>query len=364
MKRDDKGSSLMSSQSKCFTIGRRGFLAGMAGAIGAPLVLPAGKASAQAGGRVVVGTWGGDYARLLNLHVGDPFMAPAGFEVIQDTGGDPERRAQMLAERRLPRGSSDIQALQDSSMYQVFVQGLTHEIDYDRIPNAVNLLPSMRPNFGVYQIYSGMVVLYNPDKIETPPASYADILNPQYGSNTGLIDIQYRHNIAVASLVAGGSTTAIDEGKKLLMELRRAGVRIYPTNEAFAQGLQNEEILGGIMWKARALQWQDAGINVEAVTPAEGFVPYISGFVIPKNAPNLEGAYAYLNAVLEPAAQLGFAQDMGYSGTVTNADIPAELQKQIGFSNDEVARMHELDFEFFVDNDFDMKSWWDQEFKA
>jgi putative spermidine/putrescine transport system substrate-binding protein len=354
----------MSSHNKHFSIGRRGLLAGMAGTVGLSLVLPAGKALAQKGGRVVVGTWGGDYARLLKLHIADPFMVPAGFEVIQDTGGDPERRAKMLAERRLPRGSTEIQALQDSSMYQAFVQGLTHEINYDRIPNAVNLLPSMRPKHGVYHIYSGKVVLYNPTKLETPPTSYADILNPKHGSKIGMIDIQYRHNIAVASLIAGGSVSAVEEGKRLLMELRRAGLRVYPTNEAFAQGLQNEEIIGGIMWKARALQWQDAGINVRAVTPSEGFVPYISGFVIPKNARNVDGAYAYLNASLAPAAQLGFAKDMGYAGTVTNANIPADLQQRIGFTEDEIAKMKELDFEFFVENDLEMKSWWDQKFKG
>jgi putative spermidine/putrescine transport system substrate-binding protein len=347
-----------------YSIGRRGFMAGLAGAVGASLIGPGGQAFAKDGGRLVVGTWGGDYARLLDKHIDKPFMAPAGYEIIQDQSGDPERRAKMLAERRLRRGSSDIQALQDSSMYQAFAQGLTHEIDYSRIPNAKNLLPSMRPNFGIYSIYSGMVVLYNPDRLKTAPTSYAEILDPKFGSSIGLIDIQYRHNIAVASLIAGGSVTKVEEGKRLLMELRRAGLRIYPTNEAFAQGLQTGEILGSVMWKARALQWQAAGIKVLAVTPKEGFLPYISGFVIPKNAPNLDGAYAYLNAVLEPKAQLGFAVDMGYDATVTNAGVPADLQARIGFPPDEVAKMHPLDFKFFVENDMEMKSWWDQTFKA
>jgi len=30
-------------------------------------------------------------------------------------------------------------------------------------------------------------------------------------------------------------------GKKLLLECKNAGMRIYPTNEAFAQGLKSEE---------------------------------------------------------------------------------------------------------------------------
>lgn len=344
-------------------IGRRGFLAGAAGLASASLLMPAQSAFAQAAGRVAVGTWGGDYAKFLSDYIDTPFMIPQGYEIVQDQAGDPERRAKMVAERRLPRGSIDVNSLQDSSMYQMFAQGLADEIDYDRIPNTANLLPNLRLSYGIPHIFSGMVALYNPDHMDAP-TGYAGVFTPDLGDKLGIIDIQYRHNIGVASLIAGGSVTAVDEGKKLLMELRRAGARIYPTNEAFAQGLQTEEIHGGAMWKARSLQWQAAGINVLGVTPSEGFIPYMSGFIIPKNAPNKDGAYAWLNAALEPQAQLDFAENMGYASTVSNAPIPDDLQEKIGFTDDEIAAMNPLDLEFFVDNDLDLKSWWDQEFKG
>jgi putative spermidine/putrescine transport system substrate-binding protein len=192
----------MTSKSGNFSIRRRSFLAGVGGTMGAAMVMPSAGLLAQTGGRVVVGTWGGDYARLLSEHIDQPFMVPQGFEVVQDQAGDPERRAKMLAERRLRRGTADVQALQDSSMYQVYSQGLVEEIDYDRIPNSVNLVPGMRVPYGINQIFSGKVVLYNPDLLGTVPESYADILTPDLGSNLGIIDIQYRHNLAVASLVA------------------------------------------------------------------------------------------------------------------------------------------------------------------
>ena len=67
------------------------------------------EAAAQSKGKVVVGTWGGDYARLLNKNIEQPILVAEGWEVIQDQAGDPERRSKMLAERRLPRGTTDIQ---------------------------------------------------------------------------------------------------------------------------------------------------------------------------------------------------------------------------------------------------------------
>jgi hypothetical protein len=105
------------------------------------------------------------------------------------------------------------------------------------------------------------------------------------------------------------------------------GAKILPTNEAMAQALQNEEVGICIMWKARAVQWQKAGAKVETVAPKEGIPLYISGFVIPKNAPNKDGAHVWLNEMLQPSAQEAFAEDMGYNGSVTNAKIPPETEK-------------------------------------
>ena len=118
------------------------------------------------------------------------------------------------------------------------------------------------------------------------------------------------------------------------------------------------------MWKARTVQWQNAGIKVKSVAPTEGALSYVSGFVIPKNAPHLDGAYAYLNAMLEPSAQENFAHDMGYNPTVDNAVIPPELNERIGFSKEAIANLKSLDFQYMLDHDVELKDWWDKEFKA
>ena len=70
---------------------RRRLMQGAAGFAG--LAWMPSLAFAQAKGQIVVGTWGGDYARLLRKNIEDPILIPAGWEVIQDQAGDPERRA-------------------------------------------------------------------------------------------------------------------------------------------------------------------------------------------------------------------------------------------------------------------------------
>ena len=344
------------------TANRRSVMKGAA-ALAVTSTLPYA-ASAQAKGRIVVGTWGGDYARLLNKNIDEPILKKAGWEVVQDQAGDPERRSKMFAEQRLPRGTSDVQGLSAINMQQMFDAGVTAEIDYSKLKNAEKLLPSMKYKYGVGHIYSGNVGVINRKLVTTDPKAYKDVFDPKHGNKLALIDIQYQYTLASAALAASGKINDIEAGKKLLLECKKTGMRIYPTNEAFAQGLKAEEFGIGVMWKARVVQWQNAGIPVESFAPVDGVISYVSGFAVPKNAPNKEGAYAYLDAMLESSAQDAFAVDMGYNPTVTNATVAPDLNKRIGFTPEEVKRLVDLDYTYMNTNDVALKEWWDKVLKG
>jgi putative spermidine/putrescine transport system substrate-binding protein len=346
------------------TFDRRDILKGAAAAA----LLPAlgGAVHAQAAGKVVIGTWGGDYARLLTKNIDEPILKPKGMEVLQDQAGDAPRRAKMVAERRLPRGTVDVQGLSAANMYEMNEAGVVETLDYSKIPNAKNLLPTMKYPYGIGHIYSGNVVIYNPKIISPGPTGFKDWLDPKHGNKIGFIDIQYQAIMVAASMAATGGKDMndMDKAKEMLMAVKKAGARVYPTNEAFAQAMKNEEVGISAIWKARVVQWQNAGIPCEAVSPVEGIPAYVSGFVIQKNAPNKENAYAYMNAMLEKAPQEAFAVDMGYNGTVTGLNVAPDLQKRIGFTEAEERTLKDLDYGFLAKNDSAMKEWWDKVFKS
>ena len=331
--------------------------------LGTAAAVPLAARPAQAAGRVVVGTWGGDYARLLTKNIEDPILKPRGWEVVQDQASDAPRRAKMLAERRLPRGTVDIQGLSAANIHEVGEAGAAEEIDYSKLSNAANIIPAMRYKYGIGHIFSGKVVLYNPGMVDRP-AGFAAALDPRHGNKIGFIDIQYQFVMVAAALAAGGSVSNIEPGKEVLLAAKRAGARLYPTNEAFAQAMQTQEIAIGMMWKARGVQWQNAGIPLQMVAPIEGVPMYVSGFAIQKNAPNKAGAYAYMDAMLEKSAQEAFAVDMGFNPTVTNAVVPPELHARIGFTPEETARLVDLDYAYLARENAAMKDWWDKVFKA
>jgi putative spermidine/putrescine transport system substrate-binding protein len=319
---------------------------------------------AQSKGKIVIGTWGGDYANLLNKNIESPLLKSGGWDVVQDQASDAPRRAKLVAERRLPRGTTDVQALSSANVAEMAAAGVLDEINYAKVPNAKNLLPVLKSKYSLPHIYSGLVVLYNPKMVDPAPKGFADLFDPKNKGKVGVIDIQYLYTTLAAAMANGGGVSNMEPGKAKLMELKKIGVKIYPTNEALAQALKTEEIGLCVMWKARAVQWQNAGIPIRSIAPSEGVVLFVSEFAIPKNAQNKDGAYAYLNAMLEPSAQIAFAHDMGYNPTVTNAAIPADLKSRIGFSEDEVKRLVNPDYDYITKNDAQIKEWWDKVFKA
>ena len=157
-----------------FSLTRRRALAAGTAAIGAASIGGVARAQQQ---RVVVGTWGGDYSRLIQKNIDAPFLKPKGVEVVYDEAGSAPRRAKMQAESRLPRGTSDIQALSAAEMYEMQQAGLLAPVDYAQIPLAANIIPAMKYSYGIGHIYSAKVAVYNP-KLVAAPKSFKDSFDP------------------------------------------------------------------------------------------------------------------------------------------------------------------------------------------
>ncbi len=87
-----------------------------------------------------------------------------------------------------------------------------------------------------------------------------------------------------------------------------------------------------MMWLARGFMWKQAGIPVEMAIPEEGALPILFEAGVPKNSRAKESAFKYLNAMLDPQAQVAFARKMGYVPTVKDAKLPEDLAKQISLT--------------------------------
>jgi putative spermidine/putrescine transport system substrate-binding protein len=104
---------------------------------------------------------------------------------------------------------------------------------------------------------------------------------------------------------------------------------LYPETDNLAPAFKSGEIDVGMIWLARSFMWRNGGFPVAGRFPKEGSVVYVSGMVLPKNAPDKDAAYKYMNALLEPSAQQGFAAHMGYLPTVDNAPLSGSVGEQL-----------------------------------
>ena len=342
-------------------ITRRTALTASAAALAAAAAPRAARAEAE---QVVVGTWGGDYGSLLQSLIDQPLMKPLGIEVTQDIGNNDPRRTKLIAERSSRRSSMDVACLNDIDSYTLSELGILEKVPPSDVPRTSAVLPVLKKPDTVPHIYSAMVVLYNPDKITTPPKSYADVFDPKYKGRVGYSDILYSFNMAGANIAAGGKPNDFAAGKKLLMDLKGRDPKVYPSNEALAAALKSEEVWITTMWLARGFMWKKAGIPIAWTVPDEGAIPILFEAGVPKNSRSKDSAWKYLNAMLDPQAQVAFADKMGYVPTVKDAKLPPDLEKQISLTDAQQDKLRPLDYAYMQKERGPILDFWNKEFKA
>jgi putative spermidine/putrescine transport system substrate-binding protein len=333
----------------------------MGAAAGLASAAPVARAEA---GQVVVGTWGGDYGQLLSDLIDKPLLAPKGIEVLQDVANADPRKTKLLAERQSRRGSMDVACLSDSDAYIVTSMNAFEPVDDKKVPRLDKVFPELRTETAVPHIYSAQVILYNVNQVKTPPTAYADLWDPKWRGKVGLVDILYLANTLAAALAGGGGVSNFDPAEQKLMELRSLDVKIYPSNEALAAALKSEEVWLTTMWLARGFMWKKAGVPLSHVVPKEGAASIIFEASVPRNARNKEGGFAYLDAMLEPKAQVAFADKMGYVPTVSDAILPEDIARQVALGEGDRTKLLKPDYKYQAERSQRTLDFWNKQFKG
>lgn len=91
--------------------------------------------------------------------------------------------------------------------------------------------------------------------------------------------------------------------------------------------LANEEAAVGVVWSGDASEIMSENENLDYVVPEEGSNLWFDNMVIPKTARNVEGAYKFMNFMLDPEHAAQNAEYVGYS--TPNKDALALLPEDI-----------------------------------
>jgi len=187
-------------------------------------------------------------------------------------------------------------------------QGLLQELDKSKLA----LMDSLDPNYLdlpfdpgnrytiPYQAGTDAIVV-NTEAVQTLPQSFADLWNPEYAGRLVMLD-DSRAIIGATLLTLGYDVNTTDpaqleEAKVKLIELAR-GVKLFDSDSPKTALIAGDVDLG-IVWTGEAEIARREMSSVEFIYPTEGAILWQDNYAIPRDAPNLDAAYAWLNYSLQ-----------------------------------------------------------------
>ncbi len=254
-------------------------------------------------------------------------------------------------------------------------EGLLQPIDTSRIENWDDIfpvfreLPDLQAGDGkVWMIpwdWGNTSVLYRTDLIENPEQSWSLLWDKQYAGRMATIDAVHDTPL-VAAILAGVNPfdMTADEMEKVADKLReqRPLLSSYTTDmTSVEQSLASGELVAAMTWNASAVALKKQGVAVEFMKPKEGMLTWACGYVLLKDAKNVDLAYDFINSRLEAASGKYLIEAYGYGSstktafdevsaeTLTDLQLPADPQimlKETVFTgpmkqNDDLAKMFE-----------------------
>lgn len=320
----------------------------------AALVLVASGCSSPGGseeagsGKIVIGSFGGDYDKFLQASVDPEFKKLSPDTELVYSSGDPNALLTKLkAEQNAEVGSYDIvqMTVQDSAPLEE--AGIFEKLDTSKIERWDDIMPSIRGEYCIPHIQSPISLIYNTDRVSDAPADWSDFFAADFLSKSGTWGATWGPYVwyGAAVMAAEGDPGEDWSGGYEIAENAASVLNDFGSTEQIGQALISGEIQAVPGPKARAAMWNEtSGGKIASVIPESGTFSFVSLTCVPANAPNKEAAYAYLNAELTDSAQIYFAEHMKYSPTVSTVELPAELADSVGISAEEAERIYPVNW--------------------
>lgn len=217
----------------------------------------------------------------------------------------------------------------DYIIEQIVNNGLAKELDKEKLKNYDNINPLYQSQFydpeNKYTIPHGAgipLIVYDPEQVDFEIQGYEDLWNPALEDKIVTI-ASYRAVEGMVLLTMGKSMNeqdpaVIKEAGEKLKELAPNIRMIQDTNTQNA--LLNGEASVGILYTSQVIAALAENPDLKVVYPKEGLGFGIMNFFIPKNAPDTEEAYAFLDYILEPEVAAKCFDFVGYYCTNKAAD--------------------------------------------
>ena len=277
------------------------------------------------GDRLVFSTWP-NYHNQVNL---DEFTEMTGVNIQINAFGSNE---EMLAKLQAGGTGWDVFVPTNYTISNYVELDLIQEMDLSRLPNysaSANNPKLAGPAMVNGKVYcvpknwgtTGFVV--NTKKISSGPKSWKDFFDVTMGAGSGhtiLHDYQLT-TIGGALCALGYSFNSIDATELAAAEalLIKSKPHLFAITSDYQPGMRSGDGWMSICWNGDGTQLKNDLPEMDYVIGTDGGEIWTDFYAIPKDAPHLDAAYAFINFMQDPYAQAREASVHGYAPTDSRA---------------------------------------------
>lgn len=230
---------------------------------------------------------------------------------------------------RLAAGSATFDLITPSidSTRPLIDAGWIEPLDLERIPRYGEIYEAFRDSaaiqvdgvaYGVPYVWGSISFMYRPDRFDTPPTSIADLFQP---GNEGRISLwDDKSSIYVAARLNGDtniydlSEDQLGAAQQTLLDQRPFIRKYWATAGELVELYASDEVWASNTWTGyQSALLEEQGIEVVEFVPEENIEGWVDSYLLVKDSPNQDCAYAFLNHVISEVGQCGVSDVTGYS---------------------------------------------------
>jgi putative spermidine/putrescine transport system substrate-binding protein len=214
-------------------------------------------------------------------------------------------------------GQYDLVTPSGDASLRLIKSGAVAPLDTSKLTNYNDIAPQLQsPSFntqegkhyGLSFMWGANVLIYNKDKIKTPPTSWADIYSPKYKGKITVPDNPIQ--IADVALQFEGAKepykidqATLDKVKAKLKQQRPLVRKYWVLASDFESLFKSGDATIGAGWPLMTNDLRKAGMNVGEVLPKEGVTGWSDSLMISAKAKHPICAYKWMNYVTSPQVQ-------------------------------------------------------------
>lgn len=202
---------------------------------------------------------------------------------------------------------------------------LLAELDFSKLPNATSNIGEQyweqskqfdtKNKYSVPYCWGTVGILYNKTMVNEPITSWSVLWDEKYKDNI-LMQDSVRDAFMVALKLNGYSMNTTNEAE--LETAKQALIEQKPLVQAYVIDQVRDKMIGGeaaigVIYSGEAIYTQRENPDLEYVIPEEGTNIWIDSWVVPKNAPNMENAYKFIDFMCRPEIALMNFEYITYS---------------------------------------------------